>query len=235
MLPPSVGITTTHKLPRKLRQQRQRQKAQAAHEAKTDIEAYIEREVKRRTAAIEAEARLKVERLHLAYDLHVNSEIERYLETYAAGSPRASDVKKKRKSNVLSQLFAKHNESDEPRQISDLDRFRAYLKGKTVRLTADLRDTDEALAKATGARDPTVSELIETIEKLRVLVLKQDEQLEQAQYLLQIALAKVESSDDIVIGLDQELGCMENRLERASTQVQVLRRSQRATHRVATV
>ncbi|KDO26244.1 hypothetical protein SPRG_08319 [Saprolegnia parasitica CBS 223.65] len=231
MLPPSVGITTTHKLPRKLRQQRQRQKAQAAHEAKTDIEAYIEREVKRRTAAIEAEARRKIERLHLAYDLHVNSEIERYLETYVAGSPRASDVKKKRKSNVLSQLFAKH-EADEPRQISDLDRFRAYLRGKSVRLAADLRHADEALATAT---DPTVSELIETIEKLRVLVLKQDEQLEQAQYLLQIALAKVESSDDIVLGLDHELGCMENRLERASTQVQVLRRSQRATHRVGTV
>ncbi|OQR86186.1 hypothetical protein ACHHYP_10855 [Achlya hypogyna] len=226
MLPPSVAITTTHKLPRKLRQQRQRQKAAAAHaRAASDLDAYIDREVKRRTQALETETRLKIARLHLAYELHVNSEIETYMDEFMASSASQTPLptKRKGKSNkVLQQLFAKH-ETHEPLQLSELDHFRAYLKGNSARLMADLRDTDEALAKTSCA--PSVDELINTIELLRDLVVKQDEQLEQAQHLLSVALAKVETSDDIVVDLDNELGCMENRLDRASTQVLALRRS----------
>ncbi|OQS05012.1 hypothetical protein THRCLA_02804 [Thraustotheca clavata] len=223
MLPPSVGITTTSKLPRKLRQQRQKQKA-AVQQAKlsSEIEAYIEREVKKRTQNIEKETRLKITRLDLAYELHVNSEIESYMDEFLASVP-ASQAKMKLRHRVLNQLFAKPKD---PMELSDLDRFRAYLKGNSARLSTQLKDTDAQLANSPGTA-VSVNELIETVERLHELVIKQDEQLEQARRLLEIALVKVETSDDIAGEVDQELDAMVNRLERASTEVQILRKSQR--------
>ncbi|EQC40644.1 hypothetical protein SDRG_01725 [Saprolegnia diclina VS20] len=198
-------------------------------EKQAALETNIEREVRARTRHLEAQVQEKIEELTMMRELDMDKEIERRFTDFslATGLSKESDRKTKSKSKKSffhrpSTLAASGN--------SELEQFREFLMNNSKRMSERLRETaqfngDLPAHNADAYYEASQNELIEMLEKLRTVAYDQDEQLEQAKYLISVAIAKIEAADEVVNEAFEELGKMDSRLDRASQEVQELRRS----------
>ncbi|OQR83250.1 hypothetical protein ACHHYP_14920 [Achlya hypogyna] len=201
-------------------------------EKQADLEKNIEREVRARTRHLEAQVQEKIEELTMMRELDMDKEIERRFTDFsmASGLTKVSDRKGKSKGK---KSFFHRPSTLTPSGSSELEQFREFLMNNSKRMSERLRETASQLSgDLPHHRDlsdlyyeASQNELIEMLEKLRTVAYDQDEQLEQAKYLISVAIAKIEAADEVVNEAFEELGKMDTRLDRASQEVNELRRS----------
>ncbi|KAF0687647.1 Aste57867_20631 [Aphanomyces stellatus] len=126
---------------------------------------------------------------------------------------------------------------------SDLDQFKDFLLHNSKRMSdrlsrsTTLRDTyrdttmsrdlydDEMMIMHHPHHHPHMqADLVETLHKLRSVVHDQDDQLEQAKYLISVAVVKMNATEVVVKDAFDELGKMDARCERQAIELAELRR-----------
>ncbi|OQR86041.1 hypothetical protein THRCLA_10584, partial [Thraustotheca clavata] len=202
-------------------------------EKQADLENNIEREVRARTRHLEAQVQEKIEELMMMRELDMDKEIERRFTDFSLANNLQRESDRKGKSKTKKSFFHRPSALGTS-PGSELEQFREFLMNNSKRMSERLRET-ATLTRFSGdiphrelsdsVYEASQNELIEMMEKLRTVAYDQDEQLEQAKYLISVAIAKIEAADEVVNEAFEELGKMDSRLDRASQEVQELRRS----------
>ncbi|KDO18976.1 hypothetical protein SPRG_14813 [Saprolegnia parasitica CBS 223.65] len=199
-------------------------------EKQAALEMSIEREVRTRTRHLEAQVQEKIEELTLMRELDMDKEIERRFTDFSLATGLSKESDRKTKSKAKKSFFHRPSTLASSGN-SELEQFREFLMNNSKRMSERLRETAQfngdlpPAHNADAYYEASQNELIEMLEKLRTVAYDQDEQLEQAKYLISVAIAKIEAADEVVNEAFEELGKMDSRLDRASQEVQELRRS----------
>ncbi|KAH9084650.1 hypothetical protein Ae201684P_001891 [Aphanomyces euteiches] len=202
-------------------------KLAAQADAQADLEENIEREVRARTKKIEEQYEEKIEELTMARDLEVDQEIQRRLSEFSASSSSV-DSKAKTPGHKKGLFRGKSSVTDLFRgsNVSDLDQFKEFLMNNSKRMSDRLsRSTQMDIFNLREEGDGHgSSELVDTVQRLRHVVHDQDEQLEQAKYLISVAVVKMNVTEEVVNDAFEEMGKMDARLERQAQEIAELRR-----------